>query len=459
MSRAFDAIVVGAGQAGIPLAVRLAEAGKSVALIEKQTLGGTCVNTGCTPTKSMIASAYVAHAARRANEYGVQLPASMSVDLAAVVQRKDAIVAESRASLSSWVNGVRGLECMVGEAHFADDTTILVNGAALTAKQIFLNVGTRPSWPSMPGLNEIHPLTSDSILQLNELPKHLVIVGGGYIGLEFGQMFRRFGSEVTIIEMGDTLLPRQDQDFADAIGDILRGEGITVLCSATCIAFQQDNGQPAVRFERDGKHQIVAGSHVLLAVGRTPNTDMLNLKSTNIHVDERGHITVDAHLQTSVPGIWALGDCNGRGAFTHTSYNDYEIVAANLMDGKERRVGERIQAHALYIDPPMAQIGLTEREVRASGRPALIATRAMSRVGRAIEKGESLGFMKAIVDAETHMILGAGILGVGGDEAIHGMLDIMYAGMPYTAITQAVHIHPTVSELIPTLLQDLKPLV
>ncbi|SDE93641.1 FAD-containing oxidoreductase [Terriglobus roseus] len=459
MSRSFDAIVIGAGQAGIPLAARLAEAGRSVALIEKHMLGGTCVNTGCTPTKSMIASAYVAHAARRANEFGVQLPSSVNVDLAAVVKRKDEIVAQSRASLSTWIQSLHGLEHIVGKAQFADDFTVVVNGESLTSKQIFLNVGTRPSFPVMPGIDEINPLTSDSILHLKELPEHLVIVGGGYVGLEFAQMFRRFGSEVTIVEMSDSLLPREDRDFADGIEAILSGEGITVFTGAKCIAFQRENGLPAVRFEKNAEHQLVSGSHVLVAVGRTPNTDTLNLVNTQIAADEHGHIVVDEHLETSVPGVWALGDCNGRGAFTHTSYNDYEIVASNLLDGKTRRVCERIQAHALYIDPPLAQIGMTEREVRVSGRRVLIATRPMVRVGRAVERGESLGFMKVLVDAETHMILGAGILGVGGDEAIHGMLDIMYAGMPYTTITQAVHIHPTVSELIPTLLEDLKPLV
>jgi pyruvate/2-oxoglutarate dehydrogenase complex dihydrolipoamide dehydrogenase (E3) component len=458
MKRHFDSLIVGAGQAGIPLAGRLSEAGCSVALIERERLGGTCVNTGCTPTKTMIASAYMARAVQRAHEYGVVVPCDARVDIRAVITRKNEVVAASQLSLDQWVGGMTRCSLIKGDATFIGEREMSVNGETLTADRVFLNVGTRPTIPAMPGVSETKIFTSDSILEIDELPKHLVIVGGGYVGLEFGQMFRRFGSQITIVEMGDRLLAHEDRDVSEAVTGILGDEGVDIRTGAECIAFSQGYSSPTVHFFEGGRQHSMDASHVLVAVGRTPNTDSLNLGCAMIDVDARGFIVVNEHLETSAESVWALGDCNGKGAFTHTAYNDYEIVASNLLDDKKRRVCERIQAHALYIDPPLAQIGMTEAQVSASGKKALMATRSMGQVGRAVEKGESKGFMKVLVDAETRTIMGASILGVGADEAIHGMLDIMYAGMPYTAITQAVHIHPTVSELIPTLLEDLKPL-
>ncbi len=458
MTRHFNSLIVGAGQAGIPLAGRLSKAGCSVALIERERLGGTCVNTGCTPTKTMIASAYMARAVQRAHEYGVVVPCDARVDIRAVITRKNEVVAASQLSLDQWVNGMRGCSLIKGDARFNREREMSVNGETLTADRIFLNVGTRPTIPAMPGISETKIFTSDTILEIDELPRHLVIVGGGYVGLEFGQMFRRFGSQISIVEMGHRLLAHEDLDVSEAVTGVLAEEGIDIRTGAECIAFSQGNSSPIVHFSQGGRQQTIDASHVLVAVGRTPNTDSLNLGSAKIDVDARGFIVVNDQLETTAESVWALGDCNGKGAFTHTAYNDYEIVSSNLLDEKDRRVCERIQAHALYIDPPLAQIGMTEAQVSASGKKALMATRSMDRVGRAVEKGESKGFMKVLVDAETRTILGASILGVGADEAIHGMLDIMYAGMPYTAITQAVHIHPTVSELIPTLLEDLKPL-
>ncbi|CAN5627401.1 FAD-containing oxidoreductase [soil metagenome] len=458
MKRHFDSIVVGAGQAGIPLAGRLSKEGYSVALIERERLGGACVNTGCTPTKTMIASAYVARAVQRAQEYGVFVPGDAHIDIRAVVTRKNQVVAKSQRSLDQWVAGMTGCSLIKGVARFNGERAMSVNGETFTADRVFLNVGARPTIPPMPGISESRIFTSDTILEINELPRHLAVVGGGYIGLEFGQMFRRFGSKISIVEMEPRLLAHEDRDVSEAVTGVLVDEGIDIRTGAECIAFSQGNSSPIVHFSEGGRQQSIDASHVLVAVGRTPNTDSLNLGSAMIDVDARGFIVVNEQLETSAESVWALGDCNGRGAFTHTAYNDYEIVASNLLDGKERRVCERIQAHALYIDPPLAQIGMTEVQVKASGKKALMATRSMDRVGRAVEKGESKGFMKVLVDAETRTIMGASILGVGADEAIHGMLDIMYAGMPYTAITQAVHIHPTVSELIPTLLEDLKPL-
>jgi pyruvate/2-oxoglutarate dehydrogenase complex dihydrolipoamide dehydrogenase (E3) component len=458
MVRHFDSIIIGAGQAGIPLAGRLAEAGQTVALIERGNLGGTCVNTGCTPTKTLIASAYVAHSARRANDFGVLVPETVEVDLRKVMARKNAVVSRSQNSLAQWVAGMTGCSLIRGEARFVGKRTVAVNGQTFAADRVFINVGARPSTAALPGLDTVATLNSDGILQLEQLPRHLVIVGGGYIGLEFGQMFRRFGSDVTIIEMGERLLPHEDADFAKSVHDVLIEEGISIRYGAKCIALSQENNSPAVQFIDGAVQRSVTGSHVLLATGRTPNTDCIDLQLANIEVDDRGFIKVNDELETSAESVWALGDCNGKGAFTHTSYNDYEIVASNLLGDQKRRVSERIPAHALYVDPPLAQVGMTEAQVRASGRKALIATRPMTRVGRAVEKGESKGFMKVLVDAETLRILGAGIQGVGGDEAIHCILDVMYAGAPYTVLLRAVHIHPTVSELIPTLLGDLRPL-
>jgi pyruvate/2-oxoglutarate dehydrogenase complex dihydrolipoamide dehydrogenase (E3) component len=451
----FDAIIIGAGQAGPSLAYRLSGAGMTVAFVERKLFGGTCVNTGCTPTKTLVASAYAAHLARRASDYGVVLDQGPRIDMAAVKARADQVVANSRNGVE---RGLRTLErCTVytGHARFESPTTVQVGDELLTAPRIFINVGGRARVPDFPGINSVPFLTNTTILQLDAVPRHLVIVGGSYIGLEFAQIYRRLGAEVTIIEMAKRLISREDEDVSDAIRDIVEREGIHVRTGAECISLASHPDGVSVSVDCTHGRPEVSGSRVLLAVGRVPNTHDLGLDHAGVHTDARGYITVDDSLATNVPGIWAMGDCNGRGAFTHTAYNDYEIVAANLLDNATRKLSDRIPAYALYIDPPLGRVGITETEARAAGRPILVSKRPMTRVSRAIEKGETLGFMKVVVDAETKKILGAAILGTGGDEAIHGIIDIMNAGVPYPVLQWAVPIHPTVSELIPTLLGGL----
>ncbi|ORW92866.1 mercuric reductase [Mycobacterium sp. IEC1808] len=454
MTEHFDAIIVGAGQAGPPLAGRLTAAGQRVAIIERKLVGGTCVNTGCIPTKTLVASAHAAHLARRGAEYGVGT-GSVSVDMAKVKARKDDIMLSDRKGVESWLEGMDGCTLIRGHARFTDPHTISVNGELLHGERIFLNVGGRAVVPDIPGLSDIDYLTNVSILELDTLPSHLVIVGGSYIALEFAQMYRRFGARVTVVERGPRLASREDEDVSATVKEILEAEGIDIVVGADDVRITKiANG-----FEltpRAGAEPI-AGSHLLMAVGRRPNTDDLGLEAAGVQT-ERGYIVVDDQLKTSVDHIWAMGDCNGKGAFTHTSYNDFEIVAANLLDDDPRRVSDRITTYALYIDPPLGRAGMTVSQVRASGRKALVGKRPMTRVGRAVEKGETQGFMKVVVDAETDEILGAAILGVGGDEAIHAILDVMSAKAPYTTLSRTMHIHPTVSELIPTMLQEMSPL-
>lgn len=454
-TRTFDAIVIGAGQAGPPLAGRLTAAGQTVAVIERKFVGGTCVNTGCIPTKTLVASAHAAHLARRGAEYGVGT-GDITVDMAKVRARKDKIMLDDRHGVESWIEGMDGATLIRGHARFVDPHTVEVDDERLSAERVFINVGGRAVTPDFPGLDGIDYLTNTGILELDSVPEHLVIIGGSYIALEFAQMYRRFGAEVTVVEKGPRLTAREDEDVSAAIKDILEAEGITVVLDATGIRFSKhDNGFEVI--PRDGAEPI-AGTHLLLAVGRKPNTDDLGLDNAGVETDQRGYIVVDDQLRTNVEHIWAMGDCNGKGAFTHTSYNDFEIVAANLLDDDPRRVSDRVPTYALYIDPPLGRAGMTADQVRASGRKALVGKRPMTRVGRAVEKGETQGFMKVVVDAETQEILGAAILGVGGDEVVHAILDIMTAKEPYTAISRTMHIHPTVSELVPTMLQDLKPL-
>ena len=453
----FDAIVIGGGQAGPPLVGRLTGAGMSVAFIERKQLGGTCVNTGCTPTKTLVASAQIAHNVQRAADYGVVVEGAVRVDMARVKARALAVAASSRTGLEKWIRGMSGCTFVEGHAHFEAKDVVRVGADAFTAPRIFVNVGGRPSVPPLDGIDTVPFLTNRTILDLDRVPEHLVVIGGSYIGLEFAQMHRRFGAKVTVVERLQHLIAREDADVSEAIREILVGEGIEVRTGADCIRLARHEGGVAVGVDCKQGPPAIVGSHVLLAVGRRPNTDDLGLDRAGVATDARGYITVDDSLATSVPGIWALGDCNGRGAFTHTSYNDYEIVAANLLDGGSRRVSERIPAYALYIDPPLGRVGQTEAEARATGRRLLIGQRPMTRVARAIEKGDTRGFMKVVVDADTRKILGAAILGTGGDEAIHGVLDIMNAGVPYDVLQRAVAIHPTVSELIPTMLGEMKP--
>ena len=454
MAEKFDAIIVGAGQAGPPLAGRLTEAGQTVAVIERHLVGGTCVNNGCIPTKTLVASAHAAHTARRGAEYGVST-GDITVDMPKVKARKDKIVLDDRSGVESWLEGMAGCTLIRGHARFEDPHTISVDGRVLEADKIFLNVGGR-AVANIPGLSDVDYMTNVGVLELDTVPEHLVVVGGSYIGLEFAQMYRRFGAEVTVVERGPRLIGREDPDVSDAIREILENEGITVICDAECIGVSREGDGVSVRSRADVPN--VVGSHLLMAVGRRPNTDDLGLDAAGVETDARGYIVVDDQLRTNVEHIWAMGDCNGRGAFTHTSYNDFEIVAANLLDDDPRRVSDRVPTYALYIDPPLGRAGLTEDQVRKSGRKALVGKRPMTRVGRAVEKGETQGFMKVVVDAETEQILGAAILGVGGDEVIHAILDIMTATNHYTAISRTMHIHPTVSELVPTMLQEMKPL-
>ena len=453
----FDAIIIGAGQAGPSLARRLSAAGMTVAFIERHLFGGTCVNTGCMPTKALVASAYAAHLTRRSADFGIDLPAPPRIDIARVMARAHTVTLNARSGVERSLRELKNCTVFSGHATFESPDTVRVTDERLTAPRIFINVGGRANVPSLPGIDAVRFLTNSTLLEIDHLPRHLVVVGGSYIGLEFGQMFRRFGSEVTIVEMSPRLIAREDEDVSAAVRTILETEGIHVRTSAECIRLAPHADGVAVSVDCTSGPPEAIGSDVLLAVGRRPNTDDLGLDKAGIATDARGYITVDDTLATNVSGIWALGDCNGRGAFTHTAYNDYEIVAANLLDGESRKVSERVPAYALYIDPPLGRVGMTESQARATGRPLLISTRPMTRVGRAVEKGETQGFMKAIVDAETHRILGASILGTGGDEAIHAVLNIVNAGVPYEVLQRAVPIHPTVSELLPTLLGDLKP--
>jgi pyruvate/2-oxoglutarate dehydrogenase complex dihydrolipoamide dehydrogenase (E3) component len=454
----YDAIVIGSGQGGKPLARELGGAGRKTAIIEMGPVGGTCINVGCTPTKTMVASARAAHVARRAVEFGVLIDGPVNVDMRRVKLRKDEIVRHSNEGVERWLKGTKNLTVYEGHARFEAPHLIRVGDDLLEADRIFINVGARAVLPEMPGAGDVDVLTSSDMMDIDFVPEHLVVIGGSYIGLEFGQMFRRFGSKVTVVEMQPRLIAREDEDVSLAIQEILESEGVELRLNAECVALARDGAGARVTVACDGGEPEVRGSHLLMAVGRRPNTDDLGLEKAGIEVDARGFIQVDDRLRTSVPNVWALGDVNGRGAFTHTSYNDHEIVADNLLNNDTRRVTDRIQTYGLFIDPPLGRVGVTEAQARESGREVLVGKRPMTRVSRAVEKGETHGFIKIMVDANTKEILGAAILGVGGDEAVHSILDVMYAKAPYTVITRAVHIHPTVSELIPTTLGDLKPL-
>jgi pyruvate/2-oxoglutarate dehydrogenase complex dihydrolipoamide dehydrogenase (E3) component len=452
----FDAIIIGTGQAGPPLAARFAGAGKTVAIIERGKFGGTCVNTGCTPTKTLVASAYAIHVARRGAEYGFSI-GDMRVDMKRVKARKDAASTSSSKGVEESLRGTTNCTVIQGQARFQSSNTVVVDDEVLQADKIFINVGARASVPDMPGIHDVPFLDNSSLMDIDFLPEHLIIVGGSYVGLEFAQIYRRLGSDVTVVEMGPRLIGREDEDISEAVREILEAEGIEVRLNAKCISLEKRDGGVAVGLTCEEGPPEVVGTHVLMAVGRTPNTSDLGLDRAGVTTAHRGYIIVDDELQTNVPGIWALGDCNGRGAFTHTSYNDYEIVADNLFNADHRRVSDRVQAYALYIDPPLGRCGMTDMEIRKSGRSALAAKFPMSQVSRANEKGETQGFIKICVDAETKLILGAAILGVGGDEVVHALLDVMYAKAPYTVIQRAMHIHPTVAEYLPIILAKLEP--
>ena len=454
----YDAIVIGTGQSGPALARRLVAAGQKVAIIERKFFGGTCINTGCTPTKTLVASAYAAFLARRAGDYGVTIGGPVGVDMQAVKARKDAIAGASRQGVERSLKTLKGCAVYEGHARFVGSKRVAVNGIELAADRVFINVGGRASIPPISGLDQVPYFTNSSMMDIDFLPPHLIILGGSYIGLEFAQVYRRFGSEVTVIELVPRLIAREDDDVSRAVAEFLEEEGIDVRVDSKVVGVERQGNSIAVKVESAGKIKQVVGTHMLVAIGRRPNTDDLGLDKAGIATDSHGYIQVDDQLRTNVPGIWAMGDCNGRGAFTHTSWNDFEIVAANILDNEQRRVSDRITAYALYTDPPLGRAGMTEAEVRKSGKPALISTIAMEDVSRAYEKGETKGFMKILVDRDSKEILGASLLGLAGDEVIHCIIDLMYAKAPYTVMQRAMHIHPTVSEFIPTMMQDFKPL-
>ena len=458
MATTFDAIVIGTGQSGPALAARLTGAGLKTAIIERKLFGGTCVNVGCIPTKTLVASARAAHMARRGSDFGVVIGGEVAMDMKRVKARKDEVVRQSNEGVTNWLKNMKNLTVFEGHGSFEGADSVRVNGEVLEAERFFINVGARARIPDIAGLDGVAYLTNSSMMDVDTLPEHLVVIGGGYIGLEFAQMYRRFGSRVSVVHMPARLIPHDDEDVSDAVQDIIENEGVELHLGAECVAIERRGEGIAVDVRAAQGSKEVVGSHLLLAAGRVPNTPDLGLDKAGVETDSRGHIVVDDQLRTNVPGIWAIGDVNGRGAFTHTSYNDYEIVAANLFDGDARRISDRLTAYALYIDPPLGRVGMTEREARQSGRKVLIGKRMMTRVGRARERGETQGFMKILIDAESERILGAAILGIGGDEVIHSVLDVMYADAPYTVIQRAMHIHPTVTELIPTMLGELEPL-
>jgi pyruvate/2-oxoglutarate dehydrogenase complex dihydrolipoamide dehydrogenase (E3) component len=451
-----DAIIIGTGQAGPPLAGRLTQAGMSVAIVERRDFGGTCVNTGCIPTKTLVASAYAARVAARAAEYGVTIDGRVGIDMGRVKARKDAVSGKSRSGVESWLREMKNCTVVQGHARFTGPRAVAVGDIELSAERIFINVGGRAAVPPLQGIDDVAFLTNSSMMDVDFLPEHLVVIGGSYIGLEFGQMYRRFGSKVTIVEMGPRLIQREDEDVSHAVAGILQAEGVALRLDAKCLSVARRGNGVSVGLECTSGAPEIEGSHLLLATGRRPNTDDLGLDAAGVETDERGYVKVDDQLQTNVPGIWALGDCNGKGAFTHTAYNDFEIVAANLLDDDPRGVSDRIAAYALFIDPPLGRAGMSEAEARKAGRKILLGSRPMTRVGRAVEKGETEGFMKIVVDADSRQILGAAILGTGGDEVIHCILDLMYAKAPYAVMRRAMHIHPTVSELLPTVLGELR---
>jgi pyruvate/2-oxoglutarate dehydrogenase complex dihydrolipoamide dehydrogenase (E3) component len=453
-----DAIIIGTGQSGPSLARRLVAADQKVAVIERKFFGGTCVNTGCTPTKTLVASAYAAYLARRAGDYGVTIGGPVGVDMKAVKARKDAVAGASRRGVERSLKTLEGCTVYEGHAQFVGTKKVAVDGVVLNADRIFINVGGRALIPAIPGLDQVPYLTNSSMMDVDFLPPHLIVLGGSYIGLEFAQVYRRFGSEVTVIELAPRLIAREDEEVSNAVAEFLKQEGIDVRLDSKVVGVERRGNCIAVKVESSGKISQVVGTHVLVAIGRRPNTDDLGLEKADIATDPRGYIQVDDQLRTNVPGIWAMGDCNGRGAFTHTSYNDFEIVAANILDNDQRRVTDRITAYALYTDPPLGRVGMTEAEVRKTGTPALISTIPMEDVSRAFEKGETKGFMKILVDRDSKQIIGASFLGLAGDEVIHCILDLMYAKAPYTVMQRAMHIHPTVSEFIPTMMGELRPL-
>jgi pyruvate/2-oxoglutarate dehydrogenase complex dihydrolipoamide dehydrogenase (E3) component len=458
MATRFDAIIVGTGQAGPPLAGRLTDAGWRCAIIERQRFGGTCVNYGCTPTKALVASARAAYLARRAADFGVEIDGPVRVDMRKVKHRKDEIAGRSNESITSYIKDMKNAAVFEDHAVFEGNWRLRVAGQTIEAEKIVINVGARAAIPPIEGLEEVPYLTNSSLLDLETLPEHLIILGGGYVGVEFGQMYRRFGSEVTIVDQASRLMAGEDEDVSQEIRRIFEAEGIEVVTGAKVERVAQGGSGLRVSVAIKGERREIAGTHFLVAAGRRPNTDDLGLESAGIETDEKGYVRVDDRLQTSADGVFALGDCNRRGAFTHTSYNDYEILAANLLDGDDRKVTDRFVTYAAFIDPPFARVGASESDLRKAGRKALIARLPMSGVARARERSETDGFMKILVDPHTGRFLGTSMLGIRCDEVAHAIIYLMHAGATYQDVMRAVPIHPCVAELIPTMLKQLEPL-
>ena len=456
----YDAIIIGTGQAGKPLAVALAEAGRKTAIIERKHVGGTCINVGCTPTKTMVASARVAYLARRGADYGVHAN-SMRVNVAEVRQRKQAIVESFRNGSQRHLQNTKNLELIFGEGSFSGPKSVTVRLQSgetrhLTAATIFINTGGRPEGPPLPGLESVPALDSTSIMELDVLPNHLLVLGGGYIGLEFGQMFRRFGSAVTVVQRGKQLLAREDADVAEEVAKILREDGMEVLLE-TQAARVAEGGGGTVRLTVSGPagERTLSGSHLLVAAGRVPNTEALNLSAAGITTDTRGNIPVNDRLETNVPGIYALGDVKGGPAFTHISYDDFRIIKTNLLDGGTATTTGRLVPYTVYIDPQLGRVGMTEAEARAQGRRIRVAKIPMSYVARALEMDESRGFMKAVVDAETGQILGCAVLGIEGGELMSMLSIAMMGKVPYTTLRDAIFAHPTLAESFNILFDEL----
>jgi pyruvate/2-oxoglutarate dehydrogenase complex dihydrolipoamide dehydrogenase (E3) component len=452
----YDAVVIGSGQAGNPLAQQLAEHGWNTALIEREHLGGTCINTGCTPTKTMVASAQIAHYARNAARWGVWA-GDVSVDLARVIAIKDRVVSQFRSGLERKVQGRKNLTLYRGQARFLAPDRLAVGDHELQSKRIFINTGTRPTVPRIDGLDDVGYLTNATLMQVNALPEHLLVLGGGYVGLEFGQMFRRFGSKVTVIHNGPQLLPREDADVVAELQKGLESEGIRFVLNADTKRAERKNGQVVLTVTTRNGADTLTGSAVLVATGRRPNSDELELGKAGVKTDSKGFIQVNSRLETSVPGIWALGDVKGGPAFTHISYNDYQIVYANLIEGKNLSTDHRLVPYAVFTDPQLGRIGMTEKEARATGRPLKIGTIPMAWVARAIERDETAGLMKVIVDAQTERVLGAAMLATEGGELVHILGTLMLAGAPYTVLKGAIYIHPTLAEGLWTLMESVKP--
>lgn len=452
----FDAIIIGTGQAGPSLAASMAKNGWKVAIVEKGYLGGTCVNVGCTPTKAYVASARRAFIAKNSTDLGIEVNGEIKVNLKTIKERKDKMIEGSRTGLEKMLGDNKNITLIRGKANFLSNNTVKVEGTKYEADKIYINVGGKPRIPD--GFKDVAYLTNESILELEEVPEHLIIVGGGYIGLEFGQMFRRFGSKVTILDRGDQLLKKEDPEFGKAIEEIFTNEGIDVRLNSECISAKDKKGKIEVSINCEGDQLYIEGSHLLLAAGRIPNTSDLGLENTDVSLDNRDYIKVNDELLTSASNIWALGDCNGEGAFTHTAYNDFQIVNSHLFEDKKRKLSDRFTCYAAFIDPPLARIGLNTEDIKKARIKAKVASRPMTKIARAKEMGETQGMLKIYIEDTTEKILGATFLGTGADEYIHTIIDQMYAGQPFTVIRDAVHIHPTVSELIPTMLENPKPI-